>query len=279
MKSITPSELIVEAVGSQQPMSSNSSSLGCRQAPAYAAGSQQPFNNNYNNKYKNINNIADSKDINSSSSRSISNINNLEHSKVRVGSSIPPLSQTLSPQDHGCGVVKMKVPLVEEFLKIDFSKLKSIGFKENHLRHLAISYSRANALALSVDELQESIDAFSVDLKHGLIKSSTPINYFMACLKTGLPYIQRYSPPAPALALIKSEPVFATINRDWWLSLSDEMKEKMFERANRAFPYLEMHIKQDGITDFLNPNSTKKVSFQIFLDVINGHLRHGVLDN
>jgi hypothetical protein len=72
---------------------------------------------------------------------------------------------------------------------VDINPLKEIGFTKTHLRQIIIDDK------LSMDIIQDSIYAFSFDLKKNdkerALKGS-PLNYFMGILRSGKPY----APPA-----------------------------------------------------------------------------------
>ena len=83
--------------------------------------------------------------------------------------------------------------LSENWNKVEFSQIESIGFREAHVKQIALMG------LLTPDTLQESINAFVFDLevnqKTGAINGSA-LNFFMGILRKG-PYVppDNYEPP------------------------------------------------------------------------------------
>lgn len=76
-----------------------------------------------------------------------------------------------------------------EWANIDIEPLKEIGFQKYHLEQIK------NHGGLTIEEVQESINAFAFDLKTNNIENKLkgpPINYFMGIMRKRAPYI----PPA-----------------------------------------------------------------------------------
>ena len=81
--------------------------------------------------------------------------------------------------------------LPEELQQIDFSPLSDIGFDESHIIQICREHKKKPELALSVEIIQNSINAFAFDLKHNDVASgfkSSPAVVLTSLLKKGQPY-------------------------------------------------------------------------------------------
>ena len=79
----------------------------------------------------------------------------------------------------------------EKFQKIDYSPLANFGFDESHIIQIYREYTKNPELALSVEIIQNSINALAFDLKHNDVAGSfknSPTVVLTALLKKGQPY-------------------------------------------------------------------------------------------
>ena len=78
-----------------------------------------------------------------------------------------------------------------EFEKIDFFPLSDIGFDESHIIQIYREHKKNPELSLSVEIIQNSINAFAFDLKHNKIAGTfknSPAVVLTSLLKKGQPY-------------------------------------------------------------------------------------------
>ena len=81
--------------------------------------------------------------------------------------------------------------LPEEFKALDLSCLTNIGFDESHVIQIYREYTKKPELTLSPEIIQNSINAFSFDLKHNNISNDfkgSPTVVLTSLLKKGQPY-------------------------------------------------------------------------------------------
>ena len=64
----------------------------------------------------------------------------------------------------------------------------------SELQSMGVSTKSVNSYLtnMTVQEIQQSIDAFNYDLKNNLVKSSTPLNMLFGILKKGRPYLSSH---------------------------------------------------------------------------------------
>lgn len=82
------------------------------------------------------------------------------------------------------------LPLDQDAIK--FEQLTDIGFNKNHLLQIFREYENHPEIALSLTDIQHSIDSLAFDLKHnndGSLKN--PIAVLMSNLKQGIPYTSK----------------------------------------------------------------------------------------
>ena len=85
----------------------------------------------------------------------------------------------------------MSTMLPEDLKNIDYSALEEIGFDESHIIQIYREYMKKPELSLSVDIIQDSINALAFDLKHNNVAKNLkhhPVVFLTCLLKRGQPY-------------------------------------------------------------------------------------------
>lgn len=170
--------------------------------------------------------------------------------------------------------------LSEEWQLINTEPLADIGFSKHHLKQIA------NQNKVSTVLVQESINAFAFDLKEnnkGKSLKTSPLNYLMGILRSGIPYappINYESPESRAMKIYLEkkkeveekqkaleEDIFNSEYNDWRNTLTNDQIDKILpddiKNSNLTAPktsYLRTHyrneiwpiIRQDIIKKHLN---------------------------
>lgn len=142
------------------------------------------------------------------------------------------------------GVVSnsMSTMLPEDLKNIDYSVLEEIGFDESHIIQIYREYMKKPELSLSVDIIQDSINALAFDLKHNDVANSLkhhPVVFLTCLLKKGQPY----SSKTPEKVLTPREEAL-----QHYLS-SKERKIKAQEEKENKLKELEFIEWQSGLTE------------------------------
>ncbi len=104
--------------------------------------------------------------------------------ETRISSSSSVLNNKITTTTS-CLENSNELTLSQEWENTDISFLAEIGFSKHHLKQIV------NQNKISYEEVQESIYAFAFDLKQngkGKALKTSPLNYFMGILRSGIPY-------------------------------------------------------------------------------------------
>jgi hypothetical protein len=102
-----------------------------------------------------------------------------------------PLADPLAHDDVSSSYYNKTTNIPEIFKQIDCSPLTTFGFNESHIIQIYREHTKTPELALSVEIIQNSINALAFDLKHNNVASSfksSPAVVLTAMLKKGQPY-------------------------------------------------------------------------------------------
>lgn len=150
-----------------------------------------------------------------------------------------------------------EIALSDGWEEIDISNLEFIGFSKNHLSQLQ------KRSELSVEIIQDSINAFAFDLKHNGVgeKIKThPLNYFMGILRSNQPYAAPSNYQDPKVLAMREylerkkqirddkkkleEEIFQFEFEEWQEGLSDELIAEIIPEARyREYPMKEGFLK------------------------------------
>ena len=128
--------------------------------------------------------------------------------------------------------------LPEEFKALDISCLTNIGFDESHVIQIYREYTKKPELTLSPEIIQNSINAFSFDLKHNNISNDfkgSPTVVLTSLLKKGQPY----SSKTPEKVLTPKEEAM----QEYFLA-QNKKQQKILE--------LEIKTKELALQEWLN---------------------------